>query len=134
MNAKFLKAIVVMSSIFLLNPAYSAGAEKIPFVGSKSFSFGGVPAFNETYTAHINKVGLITIIYTACYSQNCDDGEIIYKGHYQPIIALNHDNRLYHVKLTKKKAYLLDEKKKQAVGCDTLNGGSQTEPCVSNYY
>lgn len=134
MKNKLLKIISVISSTLLLTPAYSAGIEKVPFVGSKSFHFGGVPVFNETYTAHINKTGLTTITYTVCYSQGCDDSETIYKGNYQTVIALNHDGRLYHIKLTKKKAYLLDGKKRQAVGCDTLNGGSEREPCVSNYY
>lgn len=111
-------------------------ANNLPFVGTKSFSFGGVPAIHTTYDINIKSNGLTTLKSTTCYSEHCDKSVKLYQGKYKSVIAFNNKQggESGHIKLTKKRAYLLDNKKNQVYGCDTVNGGSETDPCVSTYY
>lgn len=106
----------------------------LPFVGTRTFGFGGVPSAHGAYTLTIQKNGYTKLSYLWCSSLYCDDRKVLYSGQFKPIIAIynEYDGGSVHLQFTKTKVKLLDKHKKQQFDCDAIN--ENYGPCVSNYW
>ncbi|MDO5059187.1 MAG: hypothetical protein Q4D82_04505 [Neisseria sp.] len=110
----------------------AAAAANLPFVGTRSFSFGGVPAYNENYTLSIKPNGQTKLTMRICYSEGCDKAATLYSGPFKPLVPFRQDGQAYYLRLGKTEARLLNSKKQQEYDCDSLN--LREGPCVSEYY
>lgn len=122
----------------LLTSSLLANASTFPFIGTKNFSFGGVPAYTESYTLNIKKNGNIRLTFKACGSESCDKERVLYTGKFTSVIPVkipSYTDKNY-IRLDKDGAYLLNRYKKVEVGCDTARLGEEHEndPCFGNYY
>ncbi len=127
-----MKKLLAITTIGLLlsNPTFAKS--QLPFVGTKNFSFGGVPAYHETFELTIRKNGQTKLTKTACSSISCHPAVTLYSGPFKSLIGFNEDGTKYYIQLGKTQAKLLNKYKKQEYDCDTAN--ARFGPCIAKYY
>lgn len=107
----------------------------VPFVGTKYFDFGGVPAYHETYSLTINKNGQTNIKVQGCSTVGgCQPSRTLYRGKFKPTIGYTRDGYSWYLKFEKNRVRLLDANGRQKYGCDYVQTDVANNPCVSRYY
>lgn len=125
----------LLAILALTLPMTALANGNLPFVGEKSFQFGGVPAYHTYYTLSIRKDRTMTLKEMTCYSEHCDPSIILYKGKFKSLIKLN--RRSVHagdyIQLDKNQAKLLNKNKKLKYGCDEVATAIPNNPCIGKY-
>ena len=115
--------------LMLSNSAFAKAS--LPFIGTKNFSFGGVPAYHVVHELTIRKNGQIKLTETTCTSLSCT-AATLYSGPFKSIIALkDEDGERYYIQLGKTHAKLLNKYKQQEYDCDAAN--ARYGPCIAKY-
>lgn len=125
----------LLAILALTLPMTALANGNLPFVGEKSFDFGGVRVYHTDYTLSIRKDRTITLKETTCTNVNCSPDIILYKGKFKSLIKLN--RRSVHagdyIQLNKNQAKLLNKNKKLKYGCDEVVTGIPDNPCIGKY-
>lgn len=134
----FIKEFIMKKLLAILAltlPMTALANGNLPFVGEKSFDFGGVPAYHTVYFLSIRKDRTMTLEEMTCSSIKCGPVITLYKGKFKSLIKLN--RRSVHagdyIQLNKNQAKLLNKNKKLKYGCDEVATAIPDNPCIGKY-